>query len=99
MKINSKEIYSLLKKIPEGKVTTYGLIAKKIGSKSYRGVGKIIGQNQDIPNTPCHRVVRSDGTIGGYALGIDNKIKLLKSENIAIKNNKILDFAEKIYYF
>ena len=95
--ISAEKVYSLLRKIPRGRVTTYGEIAAKLGTKGFRAVGKIVGQNRDIPNTPCHRVVRSDGGISGYAFGVEKKIALLKSENVFVKNDKIVDFAEKFF--
>lgn len=97
--MEKEKIYQLLRQVPLGKVTTYGEIANKLGSKAYRAVGKIVGQNRDIPNTPCHRVVRSNGDISGYAFGVDKKIELLKSEGIAIKNEKIVNFAKKLHKF
>lgn len=97
--VESSEVYELLRKIPKGKVTTYGEIAKKLNSKAYRAIGKIVGQNRDIPKTPCHRVVRSDGGISGYALGVDKKIALLKDENVEVFHDKIIDFEEKFYSF
>lgn len=97
--IESQKVYDLLRQIPKGKVVTYGKIAKQLKSKSYRMVGKIISMNSDIPKTPCHRVVRSDGKIGGYALGVDKKISILKSEGIEVDNGKIVNFADKIYNY
>jgi methylated-DNA-[protein]-cysteine S-methyltransferase len=95
--LNAEEVYKLLRKIPEGRVTTYGEIAKKLETKAFRAVGKIVGQNRDIPATPCHRVVRADGNISGYAFGVNKKIALLKSEGVNVKNDKIVDFSEKFY--
>lgn len=97
--VKSDEVYKLLREIPHGCVTTYGEIAQKIGTKGYRGVGRIVGQNLDIPNTPCHRVVRADGGISGYAHGVDKKIALLKSEGVDVKDGKIVNFAAKFYRF
>jgi methylated-DNA-[protein]-cysteine S-methyltransferase len=94
-----EQVYELLRKIPKGCVSTYGEIARKIGVKSYRAIGKIVGQNQDIPNTPCHRVVKSDGAVSGYAYGVDKKIALLKSENVIIENGFVKDFKQKLYKF
>lgn len=94
-----EQVYELLRQIPKGCVTTYGEIARKIGVKSYRAIGKIVGQNQDIPNTPCHRVVKSDGAVSGYAYGVDKKIALLKSENVIIQDGFVKDFKEKLYKF
>ncbi|MGC9046655.1 MAG: MGMT family protein [Minisyncoccia bacterium] len=84
-----KDIYHLVKKIPRGKVTTYKIIAKKLNIKSYRVVGKVLNLNQDFKNIPCYRVVKSNGEIGGYILGVKEKIKKLKKDGIKIKNKKI----------
>lgn len=73
-------VFEVLKKIPRGKTLTYQQVAAKAGSpKAYRAVGSIIGTNYD-PKIPCHRVIRSDGGMGGYNRGIAKKIKLLKEE-------------------
>ncbi len=75
-----EKIHSVVKKIPKGKVLTYKEVAKKIGHPlAYRAVGNILGKNID-PNVPCHRVIRSDGKIGGYRDGTLFKIKRLKEE-------------------
>ncbi|MCD6368131.1 MAG: MGMT family protein [Candidatus Aenigmarchaeota archaeon] len=81
-------IYSLVKKIPRGKVTTYGEISKEVGIHP-RTVGKILSQNRDLKNIPCYRVVRSDGTVGGYVLGKRKKIDLLEKDGIEIKSGKV----------
>jgi methylated-DNA-[protein]-cysteine S-methyltransferase len=99
MSINSQKLYELLSEIPKGKVTTYGELAKKLKTKAYRGVGQIVGANPNAPKVPCHRVVRSDGGISGYAFGVDKKIALLKSEGVIVKNGKIVDFDKKLYGF
>ena len=96
----SQKCYELLTQIPAGRVTTYKEIAHKLGVKSYRGIGKIIGANPNAPKVPCHRVVKSDGHISGYAFGVDKKIKLLKNEGVYVDdNNKIKDFEKIIYKF
>lgn len=92
-----EKVYELLKKIPKGRVTTYGEIARKLKSKAYRGVGQIVGANPNAPKVPCHRVVKSDGGISGYAFGVDKKIALLKSEGVEVKNGKIVNFEEKFF--
>ncbi|OGH84281.1 MAG: hypothetical protein A2488_01590 [Candidatus Magasanikbacteria bacterium RIFOXYC12_FULL_32_21b] len=69
-----------MRQIPKGKVLTYKEVAHKVGSpKAYRAVGNILNKNYD-PNIPCHRVVRSDGKIGGYNKGSDKKKEILESE-------------------
>lgn len=96
-KLNSEKIYQLLEKIPQGKVTTYKELAKKLNSKAYRGVGQIVGANPNAPKVPCHRVVKSDGAISGYAFGVEKKIALLKKEGVLVKNGKVVDFTQKFY--
>ena len=74
------KVYAVVKKIPKGKTLTYKQVAKKAGSeKAYRAVGNILNKNHD-PLIPCHRVVRSDGTPGGYNRGAKAKMKKLKEE-------------------
>jgi methylated-DNA-[protein]-cysteine S-methyltransferase len=99
MKNIKQNCYDLLKKIPKGKVTTYKIIADKLGTKAYRGIGQIIGANPDAPRVPCHRVVKSNGDLSGYAFGVDKKIALLKQEGIEIENGKIKNFSDVIYKF
>jgi methylated-DNA-[protein]-cysteine S-methyltransferase len=93
-----KRCYSLLKKVPKGKITTYKEIAKALNSKAYRAVGQAMNKNPFAPRVPCHRVIQSNGTIGGFATGQKNKIKLLKKEGIIIKNNKI-DLKKYLHKF
>lgn len=81
--------YELLMEIPRGKVTSYKEIAKALKTKAYRAVGNAMNKNKNSPKVPCHRVINSNGKIGGYAFGIKNKIKILKKEGIEIKDNKI----------
>ena len=84
-----EKVYAVVKKIPKGKVLTYKEVAKSAGKPTaYRAVGNILNQNMD-PNIPCHRVIRSDGKLGGYNRGNDNKIKILKREGYLAKASKI----------
>lgn len=59
-------VFSALDRIPAGKVTTYGDLAHLLGIQSPRAIGQALKSNPYAPKIPCHRVVRSDGTIGGY---------------------------------
>ncbi|MEK6856540.1 MAG: MGMT family protein, partial [Nanoarchaeota archaeon] len=61
----SEKVYGLCKKIPEGKISTYREIGKKLNTKAYRAVGQALKRNPYAPNVPCHRVVSSSGKIGG----------------------------------
>lgn len=75
-----EEVYRIVKNIPAGSVLTYKEVAERAGSpKAYRAVGNILNKNYD-PSIPCHRVIRSDGTTGGYNRGSHRKHTLLKKE-------------------
>ncbi len=94
------EFYKLVKQIPEGMVTTYGDLALALGDPiAARAVGKMLSENPRPIEIPCHRVVKSDGTVGGFTHpeGINKKIELLESEGITIKNNRIENF-EKFHF-
>lgn len=83
-----KRVYKIVRKIPKGKVLTYKRIAKLAGSsRAWRAVGNVLNQNPDLKTTPCHRVIRSDGRIGGYKYGAKRKIALLKKEGIIIDSH------------
>lgn len=81
-----KEVWEILRTIPYGKTTTYRAIAKKIAKKrglaemSSQAVGSAVGRNELSIIVPCHRVVGTNGSLTGYAGGIDKKIQLLKLE-------------------
>lgn len=95
-----KKIYKKLLEVPKGKITTYGELAKAVDLKNgQRVVGKIMNKNPYPVIIPCHRVVQSDGKIGGYAYGQVIKSDMLTKEGITIKNGKILDLQNKIYRF
>lgn len=86
------KIYALCKKVPNGKVTTYKAIGDAVGIRGYRAVGGALHKNPYAPTVPCHSVVASDGSIGGFASGVRKKIALLKKECILVKNGKVVDF-------
>ncbi|MFA6393611.1 MAG: MGMT family protein [Patescibacteria group bacterium] len=88
-----KRVLSAIKAIKKGRVSTYKEVAKKIGAPGAgRAVGNTLNKNPWAPEVPCHRIVRSDGRIGGYAGGKRKKIKLLKEEGVIVRNNKIEGF-------
>jgi methylated-DNA-[protein]-cysteine S-methyltransferase len=97
--IDQQKLYDLLSEIPKGRVTTYKELAKKLKTKGFRAVGQIVGRNPNAPKVPCHRVVRTDGGLGGYAFGIDKKIAILAKEGVKIEDGKVLDFEKKLYKF
>ncbi|MDP3837083.1 MAG: MGMT family protein [bacterium] len=86
----ASRVYELTSMIPEGKVSTYGRLAAKLGlKKGAQAVGQALHYNPFAPIVPCHRVVRSDGSVGGFAFGSEQKIKILRKEGIEILNGKI----------
>jgi methylated-DNA-[protein]-cysteine S-methyltransferase len=96
--------YELLKTVPKGRVTTYKLLAHKLGTKSYRAIGQFMKKNPYAPLVPCHRVVASDGSMGGFrgqknGAEIENKIKMLSSEGVQVTNNHIVNFDKLVYNF
>lgn len=95
----AKRCYALLCKVPQGHVTTYADIAHALGCKAYRAVGNAMHRNPNAPSTPCHRVVCSNGSIGGYAFGIEAKIARLTSEGIKIADGNVLHFQQKRFRF
>ena len=81
------KVWTYLKKIPRGSVRTYSQVAKGIGKPlAVRAVANAIGKNPFAPKIPCHRVIRSDGSLGGYSGkgGIKTKKLLLKREGITL---------------
>ena len=82
-----KKVWNYLRNIPKGKIKTYKEVAKAIKSpKSARAVANACAKNPYAPKIPCHRVIRSDGALGGYSGrgGIRQKLRLLRSEKAAI---------------
>lgn len=108
----AQQIYTLLKTVPRGKVTTYKALAHALGSHAYRAVGQLMrhnpyGYNQcsdENRRIPCHRVVTTHGMIGGFmgstsADEIRKKITLLQGEGVRIEKNRVVDFKTHLYLF
>ena len=77
----AQKVYAVVAKIPKGSTMTYQEVARRAGNpRAARAVGNIMHNNPDTKKVPCHRVVRSDGTPGGYAHGAKKKIELLRRE-------------------
>jgi methylated-DNA-[protein]-cysteine S-methyltransferase len=97
--IKNEDVYDLLRKIPAGKVSTYGDLAKALGNPSAsREVGRILGENPNPIEVPCHRVVMSDGKVGGYAYGTTRKRELLEKEGVSFTNGIVCDFENVRVY-
>ena len=95
-----KKIYRKLLQVPSGKITTYKELARSVGLENgQRVIGQIMKKNPFPVIIPCHRVVKSNGEIGGYAYGISIKKSMLVKEGISIKNNKIKNFLKTFFRF
>jgi methylated-DNA-[protein]-cysteine S-methyltransferase len=95
-----KQVYKKLLAVPKGKVTTYGELAKAVGLENgQRVIGQIMNRNPFPVVIPCHRVVKSDGKIGGYYYGEKVKTKMLSDEGIKISDGKIKDWEKTVFRF
>ena len=87
--------------IPRGRVTTYGEIARYLGTEAVRAVGTAVGKNPDAPTVPCHRVVPASGRIGNYSggEGVVTKITLLDDEGVEVRDGRIVDFEQRLWHY
>jgi methylated-DNA-[protein]-cysteine S-methyltransferase len=104
METFNERVWNKMRKIPKGKVTTYKELAHAVGTKAYRAVGNACRRNPYAPKVPCHRVVKSDGRIGGfggkmYGPKIKRKVALLKKEGVHVKDGKVVNFDKKLFKF
>ncbi len=104
MKSFSERVWNLMRKIPRGKVTTYKELAHTLNTKAYRAVGNACRNNPYAPEVPCHRVVKSNGNIGGFGgdvsgKNVKKKIDLLKKENVKVENGKVTNFEKLLFKF
>jgi O-6-methylguanine DNA methyltransferase len=87
----TRAVWRAASRIPRGRVTTYGAIAKAIGApKAARAVGNALNASPGMPKVPCHRVVRADGKLGGFARGAKAKQRLLENEGLTVRKGKIV---------
>ena len=86
----NQKVWALCARVPAGKVTTYGEIAKALNCKAYRAVGNALNKNPYAPAVPCHRVVGSSGALTGFAGGLAKKKALLAREGVDIKNDRVV---------
>ncbi len=85
----NERVWALCARVPAGKVTTYGQIARKLNTRAYRAVGNALNRNPYAPKVPCHRVVGSDGSLTGFAHGIEKKAQLLKLEGVKLNGSRV----------
>lgn len=92
--LKANDVYDIVAQIPEGKVTTYGDIARALGHPgASRAIGRILNRNPNPIATPCHRVIKSDGKLGGYAFGKIRKKELLKKEGLCFNGDSAAEFG------
>jgi methylated-DNA-[protein]-cysteine S-methyltransferase len=99
-----ERVWKAMRKIPKGKVTTYGELAKALNTKAYRAVGGACRHNPYAPAVPCHRVVAAGGRIGGFGgktkgKNIQKKIAMLRSEGVRVQDGRVADFNEVLFRF
>ncbi|MBT3249761.1 MAG: MGMT family protein [Candidatus Pacebacteria bacterium] len=100
----NQKIYDLLIKVPAGQVTTYKALAENLGTRAYQAVGNALKNNPDAPRIPCHRVVKSNGKIGGFngqttGMEIKRKIKLLEKEGVLVKQGEVCNLSKIFFDF
>ena len=89
---------SLVKAIPRGRVATYKILAREAGKpRAFRAVANALHKNKKNIIIPCHRVIKSNGDLGGYNRGKKFKRQLLESEGIEIKDEEVVDFEKYLY--
>jgi methylated-DNA-[protein]-cysteine S-methyltransferase len=96
LQIKDQDVYDLLLAIPPGKVSTYGDIANALGHpNAARLIGNILKKNPNPIYVPCHRIVKSNGKLGGYMYGISMKKHLLREEGIKFQDDDYLRDFDK----
>ena len=88
MSFNEK-VWAVTARIPAGEVRTYGWIARELGTTAYRAVGNALNRNPYAPAVPCHRVVGSDGSLTGFAGGLNKKSAMLAAEGVVVKKGRV----------
>src|SRR3954469_18426679 len=96
MNFNEK-VWAITARIPRGKVATYGDIARALNCTAYRAVGNALNKNPYAPTVPCHRVVGSDGSLTGFAGGLEKKRELLKREGLTLRDNGKVELKDALH--
>lgn len=94
-----ERVFAVVRKIPAGRVTTYGAIARAIGTKDARRVGQALHANPEASKTPCHRVVFANGHLApGYAFGgPKEQLRKLQLEGVIFKDDETVDLKRCLY--
>jgi methylated-DNA-[protein]-cysteine S-methyltransferase len=104
MTLFQKKVFDALKQIPKGKVSTYKLLGDFISCNSAQAIGQALKKNTNAPAVPCHRIIKSDLSMGGYfgetsGETVLQKVELLKSEGIKLDSKGKLIDTEQLYTF
>ena len=92
-------VLKLVSRVPKGKVTTYKELARALGKpRACRAVANALARNPQPMEIPCHRAVRSDGSVGGYSLGAERKMALLDEEGVRIEDGRV-DLKKYLFRF
>jgi len=90
--------YDLVRQVPAGQVTSYGAVAAALGDGlAARAVGRMMNQNPDPEGMPCFKVVHSDGRLGGFGLGLEDKVRRLARDNVRVRDGRIVDFSRVFF--
>ena len=99
-----QRVYDALCKIPRGRITTYGLLARHLKCRSAQAVGQALRRNPFAPEVPCHRVISANLTIGGFSgeregVEIERKKKILKKEGVRFSRSGRLENPKQVFDF
>lgn len=99
-----QRVHRLVAQVPKGKVTTYKDVAHALGTGAYRAVGQAMRKSPGMPTVPCHRVIASDGTLGGFfgerdGHAVERKAAMLRAEGITITDEKVDDLGRRRHAF
>jgi methylated-DNA-[protein]-cysteine S-methyltransferase len=97
----ARKVYTALRRIPAGRVITYAALARRIHCRSARAIGQALRANPFAPEVPCHRVIASDLTPGGFqgrtnGPALAQKLRLLRSEGVTFANGRLADSARLV---
>jgi methylated-DNA-[protein]-cysteine S-methyltransferase len=98
-----EKVYDAVRLVPRGRVTTYALLGKAIGCRSSQAIGQALRRNPFAPGVACHRIIRSDLSIGGFGgenegAEIQRKLRLLKAEGVFFKEGALVE-PERVFLF
>ena len=97
-----QRVYDQVSRVPEGKVVTYAEIGRVLGCGSAQAIGQALKRNPFAPEVPCHRVIKSDLTIGGYTgktdgANLEKKLNLLREEGVCFSDEGQLIDAKRVF--